>query len=112
MGLGAEQAAGSAEDLLGRSERTEVLAEGFAAVGPAADQGGQQGGSKQQGQDQSVAVGDQQPQAQAGDQQTPLQLDVVACEPGRLRDGRHLGFAGAVQHRALPAQGPEQLGDK
>ena len=112
VGLGAQQTAWTAEDLLGWRKGTEVLTEGLASIGPAADQCGQQSCGTQHGQNQAVAVGDEQPQAQATDQQAPLQLNVVACQPGRFANRCHLRFTGPIQHSSLPTQGPEELGNK
>ena len=110
MGGGADHPPGPGEHLLRRAEGAEVVAPGLAGVGPAAHQGPQQGGGGEQAEGQGIAVHDQDPQAEAGDQQAPLQLHVVAAEPGVLLHRHQLGLAVAPRHRALPSQRPGQLG--
>ena len=109
MGLTAHGPSQAGEHGLHRPHRADVLAPGLAAPGPAHQHCRRQGGQQQDRQTQGAAVNPQQPQAEPGDQQAPLQRQVVACQPGLRLHLHQLRLPLAAGAGALPAEGPGQL---
>ena len=109
MGGAAKGTALAGDHGLHRAHGAEVLAPGFASVGPAHQQGRGDGDQQQRSQPDWGGIHHQQPQAKPGDQQAPLQLDVMATEPGIGIDFDHNRLALFVEHLALPTEMAEEL---
>ena len=94
---------------LHRAHGAEVLAPGFAPVGPTHQQRCCDGDQQQRSQANRRGIHRQQAQAEPCDQQAPLQLDVMAAEPGIGVDFHDHRFALFVEHLTLPAEMAKQL---
>ena len=82
MGITAWKTPWTGDHLLRHSEGAEVLAPRLSCIGPACDECSEQGGSTYHRKHDSIAVGNEDAHAETGDQQPPLQLDVMTAEPG------------------------------